>query len=167
MLQRNQRTEHSLSILDHDRRFTSPGPRALKSCPLLLGSWRKDSPRWETKFTTTSGLRVRVCVLCRLHVFTCVLLCVACVMKVWTIINYYHSRELSLGVHHRRLRSDVLDTGEHTCLQKGVFVFPSSIKTFSVTFPPGYELDSLRVPWKWTITEHSGFFLALWRHFKL
>ena len=50
--------------LTKDRRFTSLGPRVLKSCPLLLGSWRKDSPGWEkaeAKFTATSGLRVRVC----------------------------------------------------------------------------------------------------------
>ena len=33
-----KRTEHSSSVPDQDRRFTSPGPRALKSCPLLLGS---------------------------------------------------------------------------------------------------------------------------------
>src|SRR4029434_1703401 len=41
-----KRTEHSSSVPDQDRRFTSAGPRALKSCPLLLGSWRKDSPGW-------------------------------------------------------------------------------------------------------------------------
>ena len=61
-------------------------PGRLKSCPLLLGSWRKDSPGWEkaeTKFT--NDLRPAcacVCVLCRLHVFTCVLQCVACANKV-------------------------------------------------------------------------------------
>ena len=40
----------------------SLGPRALKSCPLLLGYWRKDSLGWENaeqKFTATLGLRVR------------------------------------------------------------------------------------------------------------
>src|SRR4029434_1615948 len=44
-----KRTEHSSSVPDQDRRFISPGPRALKkkSCPLLLGSWRKDSPGWD------------------------------------------------------------------------------------------------------------------------
>src|SRR4029434_7096008 len=55
------RTEHSLSVPDQDRQFTSLGPRALKSCPLLLWSWRKDSPGWENS-QTTSG--VRVCVDC-------------------------------------------------------------------------------------------------------
>ena len=35
-----------LSVPDQDGRFTSLGSRALKSCPLLLGSWRKDSPGW-------------------------------------------------------------------------------------------------------------------------
>src|SRR4029434_4952613 len=42
-----KRTEHSSSVPDQDRRFTSPGPGALKSCPLLLRSWRKDSPGFE------------------------------------------------------------------------------------------------------------------------
>ena len=58
-----KRTEHSspsLTMTDG-----SLGPRALKSCPLLLGgSWRKDSPGWEKAeitFTATSGLRVLVC----------------------------------------------------------------------------------------------------------
>ena len=66
-----KRTEHSLSVPDQDRQFTSLGPRALKSCPLLLWSWRKDSPGWENS-QTTSGLPVsppyiHVCVaVCRL-----------------------------------------------------------------------------------------------------
>src|SRR4029434_9298835 len=42
-----------LSIPDQEGRFTSLGPWALKSCPLLLGSWRKDNPGWAC-----------VCVLC-------------------------------------------------------------------------------------------------------
>src|SRR4029434_7680531 len=43
-----KRTEHSSSVPDQDRRFISPGPRALKkkSCLLLLASWREGSPRW-------------------------------------------------------------------------------------------------------------------------
>src|SRR4029434_8180626 len=93
-----KRTEHSSSVLDHDRRFTSPGPRALKSCPLLLGSWRKDSPGWEkaeNKFTVTSGLPacVCVCVLCRLHICTCVFQCVVCGggRKVCLLCSVYSS----------------------------------------------------------------------------
>src|SRR4029434_10236420 len=31
-----KRTEHFTSVPDQDRRFNSPGPRALKSCPLNL-----------------------------------------------------------------------------------------------------------------------------------
>src|SRR4029434_10805984 len=87
-----KRTEHSWSIPDQDRRFTSLGPRALKSCPLLLGSWRKDSPGWEkteAKFTATLGLRVCVCVcvLCRLHISTCVFQCGVCAINTSQNIN--------------------------------------------------------------------------------
>src|SRR4029434_10867294 len=69
-----------------DQRWTvhftwSPGAAKLPTAP--GGSWRRDVPGWEkaeNKFTATSGLRVRVCVcvLCRLHIFTCVFQCVVC-----------------------------------------------------------------------------------------
>src|SRR4029434_9217812 len=42
-------------------------PGRLKSCPLLLGSWRKDSPGWEkyrSQIHADLGLRVHVCVSC-------------------------------------------------------------------------------------------------------
>ena len=79
-------TEH-MSI--PDQRWTvyftwSPGAT---SRPLLLGgSLRKDSPGWEkaeNKFIATSGLPacVCVCVLCRLHICTCVFQCVVCAIK--------------------------------------------------------------------------------------
>src|SRR4029434_7492481 len=48
------------------------------------GSLRKDSPGWENaenKFTATSGLPACVCVLCRLHICTCVFQCVVCAIK--------------------------------------------------------------------------------------
>src|SRR4029434_2909885 len=48
-----------LSIPDQDGRFTSLGPRALKSCP--GGSTIRDGLKAEQKFTATSGLRVCVC----------------------------------------------------------------------------------------------------------
>ena len=76
-----KRTEHSSSVPDQDRRLKSLGPRALKSCPLLLESWRKDSPGWEkaeAKFTATSGLRVRVCVSCVASMYSRVLQCAVC-----------------------------------------------------------------------------------------
>ena len=70
-----------LSVPDQDGRFTSLGPRALKSCPLLLGSWRKDSPGWENaevKFTATSAcVCVCVCVLCRHLIYARVCCCVS------------------------------------------------------------------------------------------
>ena len=44
----------------------SLGPRALRSCPLLLedpgGETIRDGLKAEVEFTATSGLRVRVCV---------------------------------------------------------------------------------------------------------
>ena len=61
---KNMQQSTLLSVPNQDGRFTSLGPRALKSCPLLLGSWRKDSPGWENpeeKFTATSAC---VCVSC-------------------------------------------------------------------------------------------------------
>src|SRR4029434_10482914 len=51
----------------------SIGRRALRSCPLLLedpgGGTIRDGLKAEVKFTATSGLRVCVCVLCRLHIY--------------------------------------------------------------------------------------------------
>src|SRR4029434_4577443 len=47
------------------------------------------------KFTATSGLPACVCVLCRLHICTCVFQCVVCAIKnltkVLIIINYYYT----------------------------------------------------------------------------
>src|SRR4029434_549190 len=68
--EKNMQKEQNTLLSDPDQygRFTSLGPRALKSCRLLLGgSWRKDSPGWEKAeitFTATSGLRVCVCPVC-------------------------------------------------------------------------------------------------------
>src|SRR4029434_8247126 len=72
-----------------DQRWTddltwSPGAAKLPTAP--GGSLRKDGPGWEkaeTKFTATSGLPacVCVCVLCRLHICTCVFQCVVCAIK--------------------------------------------------------------------------------------
>src|SRR4029434_2443905 len=71
-----------------------PGRFKLPTAP--GGSWRKDVPGWEkaeNKFTATSGLPacVCVCVLCRLHICTCVFQCVVCanknLTKVLIIIN--------------------------------------------------------------------------------
>ena len=90
------RTPEHMSI--PDQRWTvhftwSPGAT---SCPLLLGgSLRKDGPAWEkaeNKFTATSGLPacVCVCVLCRLHICTCVFQCVVWANKNLTkvLIKY-------------------------------------------------------------------------------
>ena len=65
-----KRTEHYCpSLTETDG---SLGPRALRSCPLLLGGpggrMSRDGKKAEDKFTATSGLRVCVCVLCRLHI---------------------------------------------------------------------------------------------------
>ena len=59
-----KRTEHSCpSLTETDG---SLGPRALRSCPLLLedpgGGTIRDGLKAEVEFTATSGLRVRVCV---------------------------------------------------------------------------------------------------------
>ena len=70
-----------LSVRDRDGRFTwSPGAEKLPTAP--GGSWRKDGPGWvmgemqSVHFTATSGLRVFVCVLCRLHkIHVCVAVC--------------------------------------------------------------------------------------------
>src|SRR4029434_10801716 len=67
-----------------------PGRYKLPTAP--GGSLRKDSPGWEkaeNKFTATSCLHV--CVLCRLHICTCVFQCVVCVIKNMTkvLIIYY------------------------------------------------------------------------------
>src|SRR4029434_306066 len=59
-----------------------PGRYELPTAP--GGSLRKDGPGWEkaeNKFTVTSGLRVCLCVLCRLHICTCVFQCVVCAIK--------------------------------------------------------------------------------------
>ena len=68
-----------------DQRWTvhftwSPGAAKLPTAP--GGSLRKDGPGWEkaeNKFT--SGLPACVCVLCRLHICTCVFQCVVCAIK--------------------------------------------------------------------------------------
>src|SRR4029434_9887034 len=63
-----------------------PGRYKLPTAP--GGSLRKDSPGWEkaeTKFTAISSLPacgcVCVCVLCRLHIYTCVFQGVVCAIK--------------------------------------------------------------------------------------
>src|SRR4029434_10821387 len=68
-----------------DQRWTvhftwSLGTAKLPTAP--GGSLRKDGPGWEkaeNKFT--SGLPACVCVLCRLHICTCVFQCVVCAIK--------------------------------------------------------------------------------------
>src|SRR4029434_807984 len=63
------------------------------------GSLRKDSPGWEkaeNKFTATSGLRVCVCVLCRLHICTCVFQCVVCAIKNLTKVLIIIGRNAEL-----------------------------------------------------------------------
>src|SRR4029434_1034769 len=64
--------------------YLVPGRFKLPTAP--GGSLRKDGPGWEkaeNKFTATSGLPacVCVCVLCRLHICTCVFQCVVCAIK--------------------------------------------------------------------------------------
>src|SRR4029434_6011856 len=65
-------TEHSSSVPDQDRRFISPGPRALKKkkaahCWRVLREGQSGTgEKQSVKFTATSGLRVRV------RVFVCV-----------------------------------------------------------------------------------------------
>src|SRR4029434_10923600 len=76
-----KRTEHSSSVPDQDRRFTPPGPRALKknlpTAPGVLEEGQSGMGEMQSvHFTATSGLRVFVCVLCRLHICTCVFQCV-------------------------------------------------------------------------------------------
>src|SRR4029434_879640 len=71
-----------------------PGRYKLPTAP--GGSLRKDGPGWEkaeNKFTATSGLLacVCVCVLCRLHICTCVFQCVVCAIKKPDKgLNYYY-----------------------------------------------------------------------------
>src|SRR4029434_7287802 len=88
-------TEKTCKITEHmsipDQRWTVhftwfPGRYKLPTAP--GGSLRKDGPGWEkaeNKFTATSGLPARVCVcvcvLCRLHICTCVFQCVVCAIK--------------------------------------------------------------------------------------
>src|SRR4029434_7563042 len=73
-----KRTEHSSSVPDQDRRFTSPGPRALKkNLPTAPGGpggrTVQDGRNAEIKFTATSGLCVCLCVLCcHLYMHVCV-----------------------------------------------------------------------------------------------
>src|SRR4029434_2539016 len=68
-----ERTEQSCpSLTETDG---SLGPRALRSCPLLLedpgGGTIRDGVKAEPKFAANSGLRVRVCV------------CVSCVASIY------------------------------------------------------------------------------------
>ena len=83
-------TEKTCKITEHmsipDQRCSSlhlvPGHYKLPTAP--GGSLRKDGPGWEkaeNKFTATSGLPACVCVLCRLHICTCVFQCVVCAIK--------------------------------------------------------------------------------------
>src|SRR4029434_10035374 len=88
-----KRTEHSLSVLDHDRRFTSPGPRALKklpTAPAVLEEGQSGMGKKQRLNSLRPQACVCVCVLCRLHVFTCVLQCVACAIKNLTKIGRAH-----------------------------------------------------------------------------
>src|SRR4029434_11017672 len=80
----SQRTEPSSLVPDQDRRFTSPGPRALKSCPLLLGPWRKVWDGINAEDTFTNDLRpvcVCVCVSCVASMNSRVVQCVVCAIK--------------------------------------------------------------------------------------
>src|SRR4029434_8336734 len=68
-----------------------PGRYKLPTAP--GGSLRKDSPglaKAETKFTATSALPVCVCVLCRLHICTCVFQCRVCHYKPGKGLTYYY-----------------------------------------------------------------------------
>src|SRR4029434_9120193 len=71
-----KRTEQSCpSLTETD---SSLGPRALRSCPLLLGGpgerTSRDGKKAEQEYTATSGLRVFVVCPGRLHIYnTCVL----------------------------------------------------------------------------------------------
>ena len=96
-------TEKTCKITEHmsipDQRWTvhftwSPGAAKLPTAP--GGSLRKDGPGWEkaeNKFTATSGLPACVCVLCRLHICTCVFQCVVCAIKNLTkvLIMYLYT----------------------------------------------------------------------------
>ena len=118
-----------LSVPDQDGRFTSLGPRALKSCPLLLGSWRKDSPGWENaevKFTATSAC-VCVCV-SPPNICTCVLLCV--VMPVLRLHGAPGQQWLS-GAHlppPRRTQTIPIHRGSN--LSRNTFLLYSSISEY-------------------------------------
>src|SRR4029434_6590744 len=74
LLYTKEKNRTLLSVPDRDGRFTwSLGAEKLPTAP--GGSWRRDGAGWEkaeNKFTATSGLPACVCVLCRLHICTCV-----------------------------------------------------------------------------------------------
>ena len=82
-MQNNRTHVHPWPKMDSSLHLV-PGRYKLPTAP--GGSLRKDGPGWEkaeNKFTATSGLPacVCVCVLCRLHICTCVFQCVVCAIK--------------------------------------------------------------------------------------
>ena len=78
-----KRTEH-MSIPDQRWTVHLTVPRALTSCPLLLGGpggrTIQDGKRQKINSPRPQAC-VCVCVLCRLHIFTCVFQCVVCANK--------------------------------------------------------------------------------------
>src|SRR4029434_4384882 len=77
--------QNTCPSLTKDGQFTSIGPRALQAAHCSWAVLEEGRSRMGKKQKINSPRPqacVCVCVLCRLHVFTCVLLCVACAMKV-------------------------------------------------------------------------------------
>src|SRR4029434_6979056 len=98
-------TEHSSSVLDHDRRFTSPGPRALKSCtaPGVLEEGQSGMGK-SRDYDTHYDLRPAC---------ACVCVCVSCVASMYS--------RVCCSVSLVRLKSDnyyyyiVYPTAKHIC----------------------------------------------------
>ena len=100
-MQKKSRT--LLSVPDRDGRFNwSPGAEKLPTAP--RGGTIRDGLKAEVKFTATSGLRV--CVLCRLHIYnTCVLQWVVCAIKKLCVKNGQPRSVLNCSVQ-RSFRGD-------------------------------------------------------------
>src|SRR4029434_1215020 len=68
-------------------------PRLHKGCPLLLGSWRKDSPGWEKCRGQMHGdLGLRVCVSCVASIYP--MCCSVSLVRIKSDNYYYYVHPL-------------------------------------------------------------------------
>src|SRR4029434_7724803 len=101
--------------MQNNRTHVHPRPKMDSSLHLVPGryklptapgwSLRKDSPGWEkaeNKFTPTSGLPACVCVLCRLHICTCVFQCVVCVCLLHTEAEWWENTDIYMSMWEQR-----------------------------------------------------------------